>query len=206
MHYGMLIDLKKCAGCHNCAVTCKNANNLPEGLWYNTVRTEGGAYDDTPAGTYPNLSMEFVPVGCQHCANPACVAVCPTGATAQREDGIVTVDSETCIGCGSCISACPYDVRTLLEGEPSFYFDFALGDWDAPAHKAHTVEKCTFCANRIDRGEQPACMELCPVRARLWGDLDDTSSEISQAIASAGSRAFRLQESEGTAPSVYYLR
>ena len=204
MHYGMLIDLKRCIGCHNCAVTCKNANNLPADVWWNEVRTDGGIYPDTPEGTYPNLTMEFVPVGCQHCENAPCVEVCPTGATVKREDGIVVVDNETCIGCESCIQACPYDVRTLIAEEPRFYFDFALGDYDAPTHEIHTVEKCTFCANRIDRGESPACMELCPVRARIWGDLDDPASEISKRLAE--SKPTRLLESEGTSPSVYFVR
>ena len=95
-------------------------------------------------------------------------------------------------------------MRVLLEDEPEYVVDFALGDWDAPAHKAHTVEKCTFCAHRIDRGEKPACMELCPGRARYWGDLDDPNSEISKAIASR--KWEQLNPEAGTEPSVYYLK
>lgn len=203
MRYGMAIDTKLCFGCTACAVACKSNNNLPDGVWWNRVETDGGAYMDTARGTYPNLEMSHYPIGCQHCANPACVAVCPTGASYQREDGIVAVDAEKCIGCESCIQACPFDVRTLNAATPSFAVDFALGDYDAPQHVGNTVEKCTFCANRIDRGEMPACMELCPGRARHWGDLDDPDSDVSRAIA--GRKTMRLQEDKGTEPSVYYL-
>lgn len=203
MHCGMAIDTKLCFGCTACAVACKSNNNLPNGVWWNRVETDGGAYPDTARGTYPNVEMAHYPVNCQHCANPACVEVCPTGASYQREDGIVATDATLCIGCGSCIQACPYNVRTLNEPTPSFAVDFALGDYDAPKHLGDTVEKCTFCANRIDRGEMPACMELCPARARYWGDLDDPDSDVSRAIA--GRQTMRLHEDKGTEPSVFYL-
>lgn len=203
MRYGMLIDLNRCVGCANCAVSCKNANNLSEGVWWHRVITEGGAHPDTPAGTYPALAMRFVPQGCQHCGNAPCVAMCPTGATFKRDDGIVALDTEKCIGCQACMGACPYGARTFCEGEPTPYFDFALGDADALVHLPDTVEKCTFCANRLERGSEPACMELCPTRARLWGDLDDPGSAISQRIAEGA--AWRHLEELGTDPSVYYI-
>lgn len=204
MRYGMAIDLTLCFGCTECAVACKSNNNLPNGVWWNRVHTEGGAHDDTAKGTYPDLSMRHFPVSCQHCANPACEAVCPTGATSRNpETGIVSVDAEECIGCGSCIEACPYQVRVLNVGEPAYAVDFMLGDYDAPKHMANTVEKCTFCANRLDRGEMPACMELCPGRARYWGDLDDPESDVRRAME--GRETMRLLEDAGTEPSVYYL-
>lgn len=204
MHYGMAIDTKLCFGCTACAVACKSNNNLPNGMWWNRVITDGGKYDDTARGTYPDVTMAHYPVSCQHCANPACVAACPTGATYRDEEtGIIMQDSETCIGCGTCQSACPYGVRTLNEEEPAFAVDFPLGDFDAPKHKVNTVEKCTFCGNCIARGEIPACMELCPGRARFWGDLDDPESDVSRAIE--GRDTMRLLEEEGTEPSVYYL-
>lgn len=203
--YGMAVDLKYCIACHACSVACKSNNNLPNGVWYNHLSTDGGDYMDTARGTYPNdLHRVTYPITCQHCASPSCVAVCPTGATYQQEDGIVAINADECIGCGSCIQACPYDVRTLIESEPEYVVDFALGDWDAPAHKSGVVEKCTFCANRLARGEKPACMELCPGRARYFGDLDDPESEISKLIAS---RDYELLfEEEGTEPRCYYLK
>ena len=101
-------------------------------------------------------------------------------------------------------AACPYEgVRTLNDGEPEFYLDVELGHITAPKHKANVVEKCNFCAGRLAMGEKPACMELCPGRARIFGDLDDPESEISKLIASR--KVMRLQEEKGTEPNVYYL-
>ena len=205
MHYGMAIDLNRCFGCHSCAIACKVANNMPKGMVYSPVKIVGGQQRDTAAGTFPECEMSYLPFQCQHCANPACLQVCPTGATQKREDGIVWVDSELCIGCESCIKACPYEgVRTLISDEASYYLDVVVGEFDAPAHKAGTVEKCTFCYNLIDRGEVPACMQLCPGRARYWGDLDDPESEVAKAIE--GRETVRLNEEAGTEPSIYYLK
>ena len=205
MRYAMAIDIEACAGCHACTVACKSNNNLPAGVLYNHVITEGGDYLDTASGTYPeNLTKKHYPVNCQHCSQPACVAVCPTGATYQRDDGIVAINQDDCIGCGSCITACPYDVRMLIEEEPAYVVDFSLGDWDAPKHVANTVEKCTFCTHRLDRGDKPACMELCPGRARYWGDLDDPNSEINAFLE--GKDYERLLEDAGTEPNVFYVK
>lgn len=107
----------------------------------------------------------------------------------------MTVDEETCIGCKSCMEACPYDVRRLIENEPEYYLELPIGDPAAKSHKGGTVEKCDFCAGRIDRGEKPACMELCPGRARYWGDLDDPESEVSQFLS--GRNATVLLEGRG---------
>ena len=202
--YGMAIDTKRCFGCQTCSVACKMANNLPKGVMYNYVYTNGSDIPDAAQGEYPNLTIGYTPVACQHCENPACVAVCPTGASIKREDGIVYVDAEACIGCEACIAACPYPgVRTKIEDEPDFYLDVQVGELDAPVHKAGIVEKCTFCYNLIDRGEVPACMQLCPGRARYWGDLDDPESEVSMAIA--GRETMRINEGAGTEPNVFYL-
>jgi molybdopterin-containing oxidoreductase family iron-sulfur binding subunit len=215
----MAIDLSRCFGCQTCAAACKIANNLPKGLNYNVVYTvtsgdtktingtavaRGALANDSAGGSYPNCKLDFLPVNCQHCASPACLAVCPTGATRQDENGIVTVDSDTCIGCESCIKACPYDgVRTLIGANTEYYLDVVVGEADAPAHKVATVEKCTFCKNLVERGEKPACMQLCPGRARYWGDLDDPNSEVSLAIKSKTVQM--LEEQGGTEPQVYYL-
>lgn len=217
--YGMAIDLKKCFGCQACAAACKIANNLPKGVAYNVVYTKtdddydnwgtavvrGAVANDCPGGEYPNCKLSYLPMQCQHCDNPACAEVCPTGATSKDPDtGIVSVDDELCIGCESCIKACPYDgVRTLIEENAEYYLEGVVGEVDAPAHKAGTVEKCTFCKNLVDRGEKPACMVLCPGRARFWGDLDDPSSDVSKAIE--GRECLRLKEADGTGPNAYYL-
>lgn len=206
VRYGMAIDTKRCIACHTCSVGCKVENNLPEGIWWNTVVNVGGETPDSPTGTYPNLvPMWTYTMACQHCDNPACVAVCPSGATFKRDDGIVMQNPEQCIGCKLCIEACPYDgVRSYVDGEPLHYTDFNVGDADAVTHVANTVEKCTFCAHRVDRGEKPFCVEVCPGRARIFGDLNDPASDISQALAS---RAYdQLQVEDGTGPAIYLLK
>lgn len=204
MRYGMVIDLKGCIGCHACSMACKIANNLPVNVWYNDVKTIGGATRDTPAGVYPNLTMGFRPTACQHCAEPACVAICPTGATwKDPETGIVHQDLDQCIGCQSCNGACPYEgVRTYVE-DPTFSIDVALGVETAPAHRASVVEKCNFCAPLIEKGETSACMEFCLGRSRFWGDLDDPESEVSKLLAEREWEQLNVEA--GTGPSVYYL-
>lgn len=204
-HYGMAIDTKRCVGCNACTVACKINNNLPADILWTRALTEGGDMPDTPAGEYPNVHMTYYTVGCQHCENPACVKVCPVGATYRDEEtGIVRQDYDKCIGCRMCIAACPYTgVRSFNWEEPKYGVDYALGDLDVPKHQKHTVEKCTFCYQRVSQGESPACMDLCPARARHWGDLDDPNSEISQLIKSRNYK--HLLEDQGTKPSVYYL-
>jgi molybdopterin-containing oxidoreductase family iron-sulfur binding subunit len=216
--YGMAIDLNRCFGCQTCAAACKIANNLPKGLSYNVVFTKsdddwstpglavakGAIANDNAGGDFPNCILHFFPKTCQHCASPSCVAVCPTGASTKDDDGIVSIDYEVCIGCGACIEACPYDVRTLLESEADYYLDLAVGEYDAPPHKLATVEKCTFCKNLIGRDDIPACMQLCPGRARYWGDLDDPESAPNK--AAAGRDVLYYLEEKDTNPSVMYLR
>lgn len=203
--YGMAIDLNRCFGCQACAAACKIANNMPKDVAFNVVKTVGGDTYDCASGEFPKCELSYLPMQCQHCKKPACLDVCPTGATVKDEEtGIVSVDSELCIGCESCIKACPYEgVRTLIKN-PEYYLDVVVGEYDAPPHKAGTVEKCTFCKNLIDRDEVPACMQLCPGRARYWGDLDDPESAVSKAIE--GREVLLLQEDAGTEPSVYYLQ
>lgn len=203
-HYAMVIDQSRCLGCHTCSVACKTINNLPKTIWYNSVSTIGGNTMEAASGEYPNLQMSYLPKACQHCIAPACVEVCPTGASVVNADGIVEIDAETCIGCKTCISACPYEVRVLIEDEPAYYVEQGLGDDMAPAHLSGKVEKCNFCYQRIATGGIPACMDLCPTRARYWGDLDDAESDISKLLAKRNST--RLLEDQGTEPSVYYLK
>lgn len=203
--FGMAIDTKRCVGCNACTIACKQANNVPNNIMWTRVLTDGGDAPDTPANVNGHLSMRFLPMGCQHCENPACVKVCPVGATYKDpETGVVRQDYDKCIGCRMCVAACPYTgVRSFNWEEPQYSVEFAVGDAEVPAHQKHTVEKCTFCYQRISKGETPACMDLCPARARHWGDLDDPQSEIAQLVASR--RYEQLLEDKGTKPSVYYL-
>lgn len=203
MHYGMTIDTKRCIGCHTCAVACKTSNNLPNNVWWNRVETEGGSAMDTPSGQFPNTEMSYVTVACQQCENPACVAVCPTGASVRDEEtGIVTVDYDVCIGCSSCINACPYGVRTLNE-TLDYYLDQPMGFRGVAEHQQGVVEKCVFCKERVAEGLQPACVVACLNDARVFGDLDDPESEVSKLIASRDYK--QLLADEGTNPSVYFL-
>lgn len=206
MRLGFAIDTKRCIGCHACTTSCKLANNLPNGILWNRVMTDGGEYVDTARGFYPDaLRYGHFPLACQHCANPACVRVCPVGATVKDpESGIVLQDADKCIGCRMCIAACPYTgVRSFNWDEPKYYLDFPVGDIEAPKHQKHTVEKCVMCSTRVKGGDEPACVQACVADARFWGDLDDPESEVSRIIVSR--EYMQLLPEEGTQPSVYYL-
>ncbi len=176
--YGMLIDARRCYGVHACTVACKAEFNVP--LGYNRSWVE---YIEK--GTYPAVSRSFLPRLCNHCSKPNCVSVCPTGATWKREeDGIVVVDPDICIGCKYCVQACPYDMRF-------------------PNPETGTAEKCDFCIHRVSQGLEPACVEACPSRARMFGDFNDPDSEISRTIASNPVTVLRPEK--GTEPNVFYI-
>ncbi|MBQ9954022.1 MAG: 4Fe-4S dicluster domain-containing protein [Eggerthellaceae bacterium] len=205
--YAMAIDTKRCMGCNLCSMSCRVEHNLPNGVAYNRAVTEGGDYFRTAGGSYPDaVVMKFYTLACQHCDNPACVEVCPTGAAYKREaDGVVLIDAEKCIGCETCVAACPYEgVRTLIPEEPTWPVDFKMGDWSVPDHKPSTMEKCTFCVERLDRGERALCADLCPAVARYFGDLDDPESEVSKVLAA---REYdQLLADQGTGPNVFFLK
>lgn len=198
------INLERCTGCQTCVVACKMQNNVPEGMLWNRVIVEGCDSEFGCQGEYPNLSKRFIPVACQHCENPACRKVCPTGATFKDDKGRVEIDYDKCIGCRMCIAACPYTgVRSFNWEEPKYAIGQDMGDADVPKHQKHTVEKCTMCWHRLAKGKQPACVEVCPARVRYFGDFDDPDSEVSKLIRER--EYMQLLPDRGTKPSVYYL-
>ena len=196
MTYGMLINLKKCVGCHACAVACKEAHGTPPGVTRAHVELQ-------EEGSYPATRRTPVPMLCMQCENAACVEVCPTGASIKREDGIVVVDKDTCIGCKSCMTACPYGARYYREDDTG-YFGETLNEYEEVMYTVMlkgTVDKCTFCAERIDagKGEVQACVAACPADARIFGDLDELRAQAE------GADGYQLLPEEGTNPSVWYL-
>lgn len=202
--YVMVVDMKRCIGCHTCAIACKSGNNLPNEVWWNRVLTFGGKEMDTPHGKFPNLQKQYLTLACQHCEDPACVKACPAEATYKREDGVVMQDYDKCLGCRLCIMACPYDsVRTYNENNPEYYMDFPVGDLPVNPQQKGTVSKCNFCFHRIDKEEQPNCLDVCPAKARFFGDVEDSESEVSQLIRTR--KYTQLLKDKGTGPSIYFL-
>ncbi len=198
-NYAMAIDIEKCIGCGRCAAACKAENKVPDSPHY--VRTwveryvvpkEGETMVDSPnAGIdgFPDLppvdtlKTFFAPKLCNHCANPPCVQVCPVGATFQTRDGVVLVDEDYCVGCRYCIQACPYGARYLHP-------------------EKQVADKCTFCYHRITKGLLPACVEVCPTQARVFGDLNNRSSPIQRVLRF--NPIMSLKAELNTRPKVFY--
>lgn len=201
--YGMVINVDQCIGCFACAMACKMQNNVPMGMMWNRVLSEGADVVDGVIGAYPNVTRTYRPIACQHCENPACMKVCPTGATYKDELGRVEVDYDKCIGCRMCMAACPYGARSFNWEDPVRQPDFNYGDSRVPVREKGVAEKCTFCKERTDEGEEPMCVRCCPAFARTFGDLDDPESEVSRLIRD--NHAYRLLEEQGTRPQVYYF-
>jgi Fe-S-cluster-containing dehydrogenase component len=199
MRYGMVIDLKRCVGCNSCTIACRAEKGTPAGIMYHRV-------EKYEVGKYPAARMEFRPIPCMHCQEPACLTVCPTGATYKRDDGIVLIDHDKCMGCRYCILACPYNVRQSLSSIDNYYGPAGATPYEAakrPGFDKGTAVKCDFCVARLEKGRLPACVETCPSQARYFGDLDDPQSEVSRLIAFH--RGTVLKEELGTKPSVYYI-
>ena len=198
------INLRRCIGCNTCAVACKMQNNVPDGMLWNRVLTEGCERFDSAEGTYPNLSRTYLPLACQHCENPACERVCPTGATYKDDKGRVEIDYDKCIGCRMCMAACPYNARTFNWNEPVRATGASYGDARVPERGRGVMEKCTLCKERTDEGDEPMCVRCCPADARIFGDLDDPDSAVSR--LRRGQSAEVLLEEKGTRPQVFYVR
>lgn len=208
-HWGMVIDLVKCVGCDTCTVSCKAENRTPPGVSYNVVLEE-------EHGQFPNVKRVNLPRPCMQCDKPACGQVCPVRATYKAENGIVVIDYDRCIGCRYCIAACPYGARSFDFGQSYAQemlgydqvqapeYGVARGSREPGKTPVGTVRKCMFCFHRLERGEEPACVETCLGDARYFGDLSDPNSKAAKLAANP--RAFRLKEEMGTEPRVIYLR
>jgi Fe-S-cluster-containing dehydrogenase component/formate-dependent nitrite reductase membrane component NrfD len=177
MRYGFVIDQNRCIGCHACTVACKEEHNIAVGVnrtWVKYIEK----------GHYPDTRRHFAVLRCNHCDAAPCIAICPTVALFRRPDGIVDFDSERCIGCKSCMQACPYD---------ALYID----------PNRNTAAKCNFDASRVEMGYKPACEVVCPTQAILSGDLDDADSRISAVIATQKVAARKPEK--GTRPKLFYV-
>ena len=202
---GIAINLERCVGCNTCANACKMQNNIPMNMLYIRVETDGVDTADGAQGTYPDLSRTYIPVACQHCENPACLKVCPVGATYKDDMGRVEIHYDKCIGCRICMAACPYNARVFNWEDPQRDGDFNWGDARVPVRTRGVMEKCTLCKERTDAGEEPMCVVCCPTHARVFGDLDDPNSELAQLRATKGKNVHILLEEKGTKPQVFYF-
>lgn len=212
MRWGMLINLNKCVSCYTCVVKCKQEHFLPPGAFWGRVLI-------SETGKYPMVTKRAYPVLCNHCEEAKCVEVCPTGATQRRDDGIVWVDTDKCLGCRYCLLACPYQARTYHSDRKEYYPGQGFTEFEEMGerlypHQVGTVSKCNFCMERIDEGIErglkpgvdpeatPVCVTICPSKARYFGDLDDPSSEISMLVRKW--QATPLHPEYGTEPAAYY--
>jgi len=212
MRWGMIIDKLRCIQCYACQVSCKQAYFLPPGIFFNRVVTG-------ETGRYPMVRKHTFPAMCNHCADAPCVDVCPTKASYRREDGIVIIDHDKCVGCKYCIMACPYQQRTSFQYREQYpgqgYTEYEEFGMKYNPYQEGTAVKCNFCKDRVDdgltngltpgedRAATPVCVNACPVKARTFGDLDDVEGKIRRLIRERNGE--QLHSDFHTDPSVYYL-
>ncbi|HKP87860.1 MAG TPA: NrfD/PsrC family molybdoenzyme membrane anchor subunit [Blastocatellia bacterium] len=177
MRYGFVIDHRKCIGCHACTVACKSENEVPLGTFRTWVKY-------IEKGEYPDTRRFFSVMRCNHCDDAPCITICPVTALFRRPDGIVDFNGDRCIGCKSCMQACPYDALYI---NPN----------------TNTAEKCNYCAHRVEARLEPACVIVCPVEAIISGDMDDPASKIHRLIASEQTQVRKPEA--GTRPKLHYI-
>ncbi len=209
VRWGMVVDINRCVGCQTCTVACKHTNDTMPGVQWRSVI-------DVELGKFPDVDRLFMVVGCQHCAEPPCVPVCPTGATAQRADGLITQNYELCIGCASCAVACPYQARTIAHHQ-SWYFGRKTKQevHDAHPERLGVMQKCTFCVEKVDEAREtgrapgvnlevtPACAASCISQAMKFGDYNDPDSIVSQLTKDRD--FYQMHADLGTDPQIRYL-
>jgi len=217
--YGYGLDISRCIGCRRCVHACVEENNQsrdPEIQWIRVLEferdsairginlEEGNAYYDHEQ--VPAEDKFYLPISCQHCEDSPCATVCPTGATWKEPDGIVVIDYDWCIGCRYCMAACPYGARHFNWGEPNVPAEDINPNMHVIGNKPRgrgVVEKCTFCIQRVRDGRYPACLEACPVGARMFGNLLDPESEIRYVMENK--RTFVLKAELATRPKFFYF-
>ncbi|NOZ02837.1 MAG: 4Fe-4S dicluster domain-containing protein [Deltaproteobacteria bacterium] len=208
--WAMVVETAKCRAhdCTDCITICHKIHNVPhfddpkrEVKWIWRQGFEGAFPDQFNEFLDEDITGGSVPLMCNHCDNPGCVKVCPTGATFKREDGIVVIDMHRCIGCRYCMAGCPYGSRSFNWQDPRKGLDRI--DPEYPTRTKGVVEKCTFCSERLAVGKLPACVEACPYKALTFGDLADKGSDVRKALK--GVYAIRRKQSLGLGPSIFYI-
>jgi molybdopterin-containing oxidoreductase family iron-sulfur binding subunit len=213
--FAYALDLSRCIGCRRCVYGCVEENNQsrdPQVHWITVLemaKDKGVNLEESDAyyepEQVPREGKFYMPVACHHCRKPPCVKVCPVKATWQEQDGIVVIDSDWCIGCRCCMSACPYGARRFNWGVPSLPAADLNPDTEYLGNRPRgkgVVEKCSFCLQRVRRGLYPKCVEVCPVGARKFGNLNDPKSEVRYILENK--RVYILKEELKTMPRFYY--